>query len=58
MVVTLKDWVDELYADGRTTVLSTKELEKKILEITDIRERKGSQSINTGSERMESWSIH
>ena len=58
LVMNLKDWVDELYADGRTTVLSTKELEKKILEITDIRERKGSQSINTGSERMESWSIH
>ena len=46
LVMKLKEWVDEMYSDGRTTVLSTKELEKKILEITDISERRGGNSIN------------
>ena len=36
LVVTLKDWVDEMYADNRTTSLSNKELEDKIKELTDI----------------------
>ena len=64
LVLKLKDWVDELYADGRTTVVSTMELEKKILEITDISERKGNLSINTEDEteqkyvRTDLWSIH
>ena len=47
LVKELKVWVDELYADGRTTVVSTGELDKKILEITDLNERRGSVSINT-----------
>ena len=40
------------------------ELEKKILEITDINERKGNLSINTENEteqkfvRTDLWSIH
>ena len=61
LVMKLKDWVDEMYADGRTTVLSTKELEKKILEITDINERRGAVSINEYNkkhERTDLWSIH
>ena len=64
LVLKLKDWVDDLYADGRTTVVSTMELEKKILEITDISERKGNLSINTEDEteqkfvRTDLWSIH
>ena len=64
LVLKLKDWVDELYADGRTTVVSTMELEKKILEITDISERKGNLSINTEDEteqkfvRTDLWGIH
>lgn len=35
LVVQLKEWVDEMYADGRTTSLSNKELEGKIIELTD-----------------------
>ncbi len=64
LVLKLKDWVDDLYADGRTTVVSTMELEKKILEKTDISERKGNLSINTEDEteqkfvRTDLWSIH
>ena len=58
LVIKLKEWVDEQYADGRTTVLSTKELERKILEITDLSERKGSASINASEERIEIWGIH
>ena len=64
LVLKLKDWVDDLYADGRTTVVSTMELEKKILEITDISERKGNLSINTEDEteqkfvRTDLWGIH
>ena len=34
LVVKLKDWVDEMYADDRTTSLSNKELEDKIAELT------------------------
>ena len=34
LVVTLKDWVDEMYADGRTTSLSNQEMEDKIAELT------------------------
>ena len=30
----MKNWVDEMYADGRTTSLSNKELEDKIKELT------------------------
>ncbi len=33
LVVSLKEWVDEMYADGRTTVMSSKEMEEKILEL-------------------------
>lgn len=33
IVVQLKDWVDEMYADGRTTSLANKELEDKIKEL-------------------------
>lgn len=58
LVIELKYWVDEMYADGRTTVLSTKEIEKKILEITDINERRGSSSINRAKERTDLWGIH
>ena len=35
LVVTLKEWVDEMYADGRTTSLSNQELEDKIKELTE-----------------------
>ena len=58
LVVKLKEWVDEMYLDGRTTVLSTGELERKILEITDLNERKGSSSINNSNERTDLWGIH
>ena len=34
LVMELKKWIDELYAAGRTTSLSTRELEKKIAELT------------------------
>jgi len=33
IVIKLKDWVDEMYADNRTTSLSNKELEEKIKEL-------------------------
>ena len=36
LVVKMKEWVDEMYADGRTTSLSNRELEEKIRELTDI----------------------
>ncbi len=62
LVKELKGWVDELYADGRTTVVSTGELDKKILEITDIKERRGHTSINDKEkdlkERTDLWGIH
>lgn len=58
LVKELKEWVDEMYADGRTTVLSSGEIEKKILEITDINERRGSSSINKENERTDLWGIH
>lgn len=58
LVKELKDWVDEMYADGRTTVLSSGEIEKKILEITDINERRGNTSINKANERTGLWGIH
>ncbi len=32
IVIQMKDWVDEMYADGRTTSLATKELEDKLKE--------------------------
>ena len=35
LVLKLKDWVDEMYADGRTTSLSNQELENKIKELTE-----------------------
>lgn len=34
LVADMKNWVDEMYADGRTTSLSNKELEDKIKELT------------------------
>lgn len=34
MILQLKEWVDEMYLDGRTTSLSTRELELKILELS------------------------
>ena len=38
LVVQLKEWVDEMYADNRTTSISVKELEEKIKEITAEKE--------------------
>ena len=38
LVVKLKEWVDEMYADDRTTSLSNKELEDKIKELTKSEE--------------------
>lgn len=35
LVLKMKEWVDEMYADGRTTSLSNKELEGKISELTE-----------------------
>jgi len=58
LVMELKEWVDEMYADGRTTVLSSGEIEKKILEITDINERRGGSSINKANERTDLWGMH
>ena len=64
LVVKLKEWVDMIYEGGRTTVLSTGEIEQKILEITDINERKGKLSINTEDNtektfvRTDLWGIH
>ncbi len=64
LVVKLKEWVDMIYEGGRTTVLSTGEIEQKILEITDINERKGKLSINTEDNtektfvRADLWGIH
>ena len=34
LVISLKDWVDEMYADGRTTSLSNQEMENKISQLT------------------------
>ena len=33
VVIQMKDWVDEMYADGRTTSLATSELEEKLKEL-------------------------
>ena len=33
LVVTMKQWIDEMYEDGRQTVLSNGELEEKIEEL-------------------------
>lgn len=41
LVLDLKAWIDELYAAGRTTSLSNKELEKKIAQLTG-----GSMKVN------------
>ncbi|SCJ90808.1 2-isopropylmalate synthase [uncultured Eubacterium sp.] len=38
LVIQLKEWVDEMYADDRTTSLSNKELEDKIKELTKSEE--------------------
>ena len=35
LVIQLKDWVDVMYADGRTTSLSTGEMEDKVAELTE-----------------------
>lgn len=37
LVISLKEWVDKIYEDGRTTSISNKELEKKIEELKDDR---------------------
>ncbi|HKM28870.1 MAG TPA: hypothetical protein VJY37_04225 [Anaerovoracaceae bacterium] len=37
LVEAIKEWVDELYADGRTTSVSTGELESKIEELKELR---------------------
>lgn len=37
IVTELKDWVDEMYADGRTTSLSNMELENKVEELSNDR---------------------
>ncbi len=64
LVLRLREWVDMVYEGGRTTVLSTGEIEQKILEITDINERKGKLSINTEDitektfVRTDLWGIH
>ena len=34
LVVSLKAWVDQQYADGRLTILSNSELEEKIEELS------------------------
>ena len=38
LVKALKEWVDEMYADGRTTSLANSEIEGKIRELTDGKE--------------------
>ena len=38
LVKAIKDWVDEMYADGRTTSLANSEIENKIRELTDGKE--------------------
>ncbi len=37
LVVALKEWVDQEYADGRLTILSNQELEEKITELSEGR---------------------
>ena len=37
IVIKMKDWVDEMYADGRTTSLANKELEDKLKELYNDR---------------------
>lgn len=37
LVIKMKNWVDEMYSDGRTTSLATKELEKKVEELENDR---------------------
>lgn len=37
LVIKLKDWVDEIYSDNRTIIISTVELEEKIKELEDDR---------------------
>ncbi len=44
LVMELKEWVDEMYADGRTTVLARKELVAKINELRGGAPLKGGQS--------------
>ena len=38
LVKLLKEWVDEMYADGRTTSLANSEIENKIRELADGKE--------------------
>ena len=40
LVAALKEWVDEMYADGRTTSLSNGEMEDKIAELRELKEWK------------------
>ena len=37
LVIAMKDWIDELYEDGRQTVLSNVELEEKLKELDPVR---------------------
>lgn len=38
LVVELKEWIDDMYADNRTTSMSNKELEDKVKELTQVKE--------------------
>ena len=38
LVAILKDWVDEMYADGRTTSLANQEIEDKISQLEQWKE--------------------
>lgn len=38
LVVQLKEWIDDMYADNRTTSMSNKELEDKVKELTQVKE--------------------
>ena len=37
LVISMKEWIDDLYEDGRQTVLSNRELEDKLKELDPIR---------------------
>lgn len=41
LVAAMKEWVDEMYADGRTTSLSNGELEAKYIELTKLSGSRG-----------------
>ena len=51
-VAVLKDWVDEMYADGRTTALSNMEMEQKIATLDlgkELKNDKRRQNVNLPS---------